>query len=95
MSLPNPYHHWRLITKVLIIANAMVWALLMGFVPNSLTYVVAHIHNAGVIPTYVLFIGIFVLTIDHLPALADVFAWPFATAGIAITQVNPNCPRWL
>ena len=62
--MPNTYHHWRLITKVFIIANALVWALLMAFVPNSLTYVVAHLHHAGIIPTAVLIVGIGILTAD-------------------------------
>jgi hypothetical protein len=64
--LSRPYHHWRLITKVFIIANALVWALLMAFVPNSLTYMVAHSHNAGSVPTVILFAGIVVLVVDLL-----------------------------
>ena len=62
--MTDMYHHWRIITKVLIIANALVWALLMAFVPNSLTYVVAHTHEAGIVPTAALIFGIIVMTAD-------------------------------
>ena len=58
------YNHWRILTKVFIVTNAIVSAFLMAFAPESLTYVVAHVHQAGIIPTIAFFAGIAVLLVD-------------------------------
>lgn len=57
-------HHWRLITKLFVIANAFVWWHLMGFAPKSLTYVVSHTHTAGSIPFYIFGVGLILLTYE-------------------------------
>jgi hypothetical protein len=81
---PTGVHSWQVITKVFIIANAVVWALLMGWAPNSLAYVVAHSNYAGDIPFYLLCAAIAFLVTELLtPFIPRAKVWcynviPFA-----------------